>query len=370
MAKSSDNIRCIRKYPKKDGSFSFHAEVRRKGAKPLRKAFRTLTDAKNWVRSTESAILEGKLPQEIKARKYTVNDLIEQYKTIYLSRFPSRIRSQSHHLDWWSVYCGHKLLSDITPSLLAQAKHDLLSGTTARKTPRAGPTVNRYFATLSKAFSLALNEWEWILENPFRRVSKLPESKGRTRFLSKEELHALLQACREHKNSNLYGMVLLAAALGMRFGELASLQQKNLDFKNRLITLEATKNGDTRILPMPDQVYSYLKEKCQLTNEEAFVFPSKNASKRYPYSMIRKAFQAILKQLGWKDVVFHSLRHTAASHLAMSGATQGELMEVLGHRSPVMTRRYAHFNKAHLAKLLQRTNDNLIENSEESNGLN
>jgi hypothetical protein len=37
MAKGSDNIRCIRKYPKKDDTFSFHAEVRRKGAKPLSK---------------------------------------------------------------------------------------------------------------------------------------------------------------------------------------------------------------------------------------------------------------------------------------------------------------------------------------------
>ncbi len=98
MAKSSDNIRCIRKHPKKDSTFSFHAEVRRKGAKPLRQVFDTLTKAKNWVRSTESDILQGKLPQEIKARKYTVNDLIEQYEMIYLSRFPKRVRSQVHHL--------------------------------------------------------------------------------------------------------------------------------------------------------------------------------------------------------------------------------------------------------------------------------
>ncbi len=97
MAKSSDNIRCIRKYPKKDGSFSFHAEVRRKGAKPLRQVFRTLTEAKNWVRSNETAILEGKLPQEVKARKYTVNDLIEQYETIYFSRFQKILKSKVHN---------------------------------------------------------------------------------------------------------------------------------------------------------------------------------------------------------------------------------------------------------------------------------
>jgi len=80
--------------------------------------------------------------------------------------------------------------------------------------------------------------------------------------------------------------------------------------------------------------------------------------------MIRKAFQSVLNKLKLDDVVFHSLRHTAASHLAMSGASQGELMEILGHRSPIMTRRYTHFNKSHLAKLLQRTNDNLMTNEE------
>lgn len=360
MAKSSDSIRCIRKYPKKDGTDSFHAEVRRKGAKPLRQVFDTLTKAKNWVRSTESAILEGKLPQEVKARKYTVKDLIGQYEAIYLSRFPKRVRSQVHHLTWWREHYGHKLLSDITPSLLAQAKHALLSQDTIRKTPRSGPTVNRYFATLSKAFSLASSEWEWIAENPFRKVSKLPENKGRTRFLSKEELQSLLQACKEHKNRNLYGMVLMAASLGMRYGEIAGLKWKNVDFEHRLITLEVTKNHDVRVLPMPDQIYSFLKSCDCSTHDEDYIFPSQNSSREPTYTMIRKAFRAVLKQLGLNDVVFHSLRHTAASHLAMSGATQGELMEVLGHRSPSMTRRYAHFSKQHIARILQKTSNNLI----------
>ena len=44
----------------------------------------------------------------------------------------------------------------------------------------------------------------------------------------------------------------------------------------------------------------------------------------------------------------------------MNGATQGELMEVLGHRSPAMTSRYAHFSKEHIARILQKTSNNLI----------
>ncbi len=161
-------------------------------------------------------------------------------------------------------------------------------------------------------------------------------------------------------------MVLLASYLGMRFGEIAELKWKNIDFDNRLITLEITKNKDVRILPITDQIYDYLKDRKSAGKGEEYLFPSRDPLKRYPYSMIRKAFQLVLQDLGLEDVVFHSLRHTAASHLAMSGATQGELMEVLGHRSPIMTKRYAHFNKAHLAKLLQRTNNNL--NLPEENG--
>lgn len=117
--KRSDNIRCIREYQKKDGSITYHAEVRRKREKPLRKACKTLTEAKNWVRSTESAILEGKLPQETKARKYTVNDLIEQYETIYLSRYPKRIRSQVNSLEQLRRHFNvepegaHRAMSDV-----------------------------------------------------------------------------------------------------------------------------------------------------------------------------------------------------------------------------------------------------------------
>ena len=365
MSKKLDSPRCIRPYQKKDGTWTYYAEVRRKRAKPLRKKCATLTEAKNWVRSTESAILEGRIPQEAKARKYTINDLIAEYKRVYLTRFPKRTRSQSHHMNWWQKHYGQKLLIDISPSLLARARELLLNEKTPKNIFRSGSTVNRYFSTLSKAFSLASKEWEWILENPCRRISKLPESKGRTRFLTKDELQALLQTCRAHKNPNLYGMVLMAASLGLRFGEIANLKNKNVDFENRLITLEVTKNHDIRVLPMPDQIYSFLQGKSQLNNTEGYVFPSKDPVKRHPYSMIRKAFQSVLKELGFTDVVFHSLRHTAASHLAMSGATQGELQELFGWLSPSMTRRYTHFNKAHLAKVLQRANNNLIDSEEQ-----
>ena len=47
----------------------------------------------------------------------------------------------------------------------------------------------------------------------------------------------------------------------------------------------------------------------------------------------------------------HDLRHLAASTLAMAGASQRELQEVLGHDSPAMSSRYSHFFDKNIADL-------------------
>lgn len=358
--KSSDNIRCIRKYQKKDGTVTYHAEVRRKNAKPLRESFSTLTEAKNWVRKTESAILDGIRIPDNKARKYTLSNLIDQYIRLHLNKYPSRLKDQTSHLNWWNENYGKRALIEITPSLLAEAKEELLGGLTPRKLPRTNSTVNRYFSTLSRAFTLAFQEWQWINENPFRRVSKLKENGGRNRFLSREELHTLLDSCRNSKNALLYGLVLIAASMGLRHGEAVNLKWKHVDLEHGFITLETSKNGDRRVVPLPDQVASYLNSLDQPKMAEDFLFPSKDPDKRHPPSMIRKSFQKALKDSGIENFKYHDLRHTCASHLAMNGATQGELMEILGHRSPAMTRRYAHFSKEHISRLMQKTSNNLL----------
>jgi integrase len=73
---------------------------------------------------------------------------------------------------------------------------------------------------------------------------------GRTHFLSREELHALLNCCKENKNPHLYGRVLIAVSMGLRFGEVANLSWQHIDFDNGFVTLEATKNGDVRVVPL------------------------------------------------------------------------------------------------------------------------
>ena len=72
-----------------------------------------------------------------------------------------------------------------------------------------------------------------------------------------------------------------------------------------------------------------------------------------------KSFANALKTAQINNFRYHDLRHTAASHLAMNGATQGELMAILGHKTPTMTRRYAHYSQNHLVNLMDKVHKNL-----------
>ena len=46
-------------------------------------------------------------------------------------------------------------------------------------------------------------------------------------------------------------------------------------------------------------------------------------------------------------VVFHTLRHSCASHLVMTGVDLTTVQSILGHKTLAMTNRYSHLSPAH-----------------------
>ena len=61
------------------------------------------------------------------------------------------------------------------------------------------------------------------------------------------------------------------------------------------------------------------------------------------------------------DFRFHDLRHSAASYLAMSGATLAEIEEVLGHKTLQMVKRYSHLTEQHTSKVVARMNERFLD---------
>jgi integrase len=144
----------------------------------------------------------------------------------------------------------------------------------------------------------------------------------------------------------------------MRQGEILRLKWSDVDFARRQLVIHESKNNERRVVPVVSQAYKVLREygKVRKIDSEQ-IFPEGAKS---GLQAIRKAWEAVLKEAKIEDFRFHDLRHSAASYLAMNGATLAEIAEVLGHKTLQMVKRYSHMSDAHTAGVVERMNSKIF----------
>ncbi len=341
---------------------SYRVKIRVKGRPVETATFERLTDAKRWAQQTEADIRRGKYFQSSEARKHTLAELADRYIAEILPHKPKMEKKQRAQLLWWKQEIGAYLLADINAAIITQCKDKLQSGVTIRKTKRSPATVNRYLAALSHAFTVAVNEWMWLDDSPMRKVSKAKESRGRVRFLNEDERDALLEACKDSSSPYLYMIVLLAISTGMRRGEIMNLEWKDINLEEGYLLLHHTKNNERRRIPLAGMALVALKDlkRTRQRLDTDLLFPSAKHGKDSSPVELNKHWLKAMEEAEIEDFRFHDLRHTAASYLAMSGATLAEIAEVLGHKTLAMVKRYAHLSEAHTSAVVERMNQRFL----------
>jgi len=343
----------IEKRKNRKGETTYRVKIRLKGFPTQTATFERLTDARKWEQQTESAIREGRHFKTMESKRHTAAEMIDRYKQDVLPNKKSG-KDQARHLDWWKEQLGSYVLADVTPAIIVEHRDKLKNGITCRGTQRSPSTVNRYLAALSHVFTIAMKEWGWVEDTPFRRISTLKEPRGRIRFLSDEERSVLLEACKAH-STKLYTIVVLALSTGARQNEIMSLTWKQVDLTRGVITLHETKNGERRILPLTGHAMDQMVALSKVRNIHTdLLFPSKKDQSK-PLS-IQSIFLRAVNTAGIEDFRFHDLRHSAASYLAMNGASLAEIAEVLGHKTLQMVKRYAHLSEQHTASVVASMN--------------
>jgi integrase len=198
-------------------------------------------------------------------------------------------------------------------------------------------SIAKEIATLKHALRLAV-EWDLLRENPASGAKLPKQPEGRTRYLSPTEFKAALEAAPEWMRAPMA----LSAFTGMRRGEILGLCWKDVDLPNQRVYLPETKNGTLRVLALNSLAISVLKS---LPNSKpgSLVFCSVDAAKLSVYC------KRVFEHVGINDASFHSLRHTAASWLVMEGVDLYAVGQILGHKTPRMTQRYAHLSPSYMA---------------------
>jgi len=216
-------------------------------------------------------------------------------------------------------------------------------------------TINKELSLLSTAIKHARENWDWDLSNPVSG-KRLTELEGSYRFLSYEEAQALIQSADgrlagDQGNSTPYlrDFIILGLHTGCRSGELLGLEWNRVDLKNNRIRLEAehTKTKKARTLPLNRDARQALRNRqreqvaCEL--DTFFVFAHTHPRWRgQRIGSVKNAFATACERAGIAGCTPHTLRHTCASWLVMSGRPLIEVRDLLGHSTVKMTERYAH----------------------------
>jgi integrase len=350
----------------RDGKPVYRVQIRMKGHPAQSATFTRKTDAKRWAAQTEAAMAEGRHFATCEAKRHTLAELLDRYAREVLPNKKAKTQEpQRGQLAWWRARIGERLLSDVTPALIAECRDALLSEALPPRTrdpSKAGPartrgnaTVNRYLAILSHAFTVAVKEWGWVESNPLLKVTKPREPGGRVRYLDDDERERLLSVCRESSNPDLYPAVVLALSTGARQAEVMGLTWKRIDLARGTALLDETKNSERRVLPLAGPALALLRERAKVRRIDTdLVFPSK-VNPRKPIDL-RAPWETALKRASIEDFRWHDLRHSAASYLAMNGASLNEIAAVLGHKTLAMVKRYAHLSESHTAGVVARMN--------------
>lgn len=212
-------------------------------------------------------------------------------------------------------------------------------------------TINRELATLSHLLNMAA-EWGWT-ERTSAKLRKLKEGSGRIVYLTAEQADALLEGAKADQNRQIYPFVLIGLRTGMRKSEILSIRREHVDLGARSIYVPHAKAG-ARVQPISPDLGEFLATYIEtLPPGTPWLFPSIATPHGHAVD-VRKAFVRSVTRAGLdpKQVVRHTLRHTAITHLVQAGIDLPTVKRISGHKTLAMVERYAHQSGTHIANAM------------------
>jgi integrase len=206
-------------------------------------------------------------------------------------------------------------------------------------------TANRELAALRACFSEAIANDKCEV-NPCKGVKTRAEHNMRDRVLSDREAHALAEAA-EKVGGPIPALFALLYYTGGRLSEVLELEWAAIDDERGVVRLRDAKDGRPRSVPMHAGLAAVLRSWRQ-RNASRWVFPGGDGKH---LTIARKRWLRMCALAG-VTVTAHELRHNFVSQLQAAGVADTIIMDMTGHRTLAMLKRYSHSRDAHRAKAI------------------
>ena len=107
--------------------------------------------------------------------------------------------------------------------------------------------------------------------------------------------------------------------------------------------MKDTKTGNSRYLPMPEELRLLLEPMCNGKESTQFVFLSPKGLPIDDRMFQRRVFRPVLEKLGLEPRVLYSLRHSFGTRAVEQGMNLYQVAQLMGHTSIETTmRNYIH----------------------------
>lgn len=306
------------------------------------------TTAKNWpaipalaVPATHAAKKMVHAPYEqlsannkAQLKRFTEKLVLKKYS-------PSTIRTYCNELLQLLLKLGDKAAQDLTP---AHLKRYLLH--CALKQKLSENTLHSRLNALKFYYEQVLGQDKFFWEIPRpKKPLQLP------RVLGQEEIGRMFRAVRNLKHK---AILFTAYSAGLRVSEVVSLKLKDIDSHRMQLFIERAKGKKDRYVNLSILLLDILRAYIKSLPQKPVTYLFEGDAPGTPYSIrgAQKIFQLAKEKAGiHKQVGFHSLRHSFATHILERGTDIKYIKEILGHFSIKTTERYLHVTKDKLVNI-------------------
>ena len=174
-----------------------------------------------------------------------------------------------------------------------------------------------------------LEDEDYILKSPVRRIKKIKTEKTIKETFSDEGLELLRDACEEIRD---LALIDLLASTGMRVGELILLNRKDINFHERECVVLG-KGGSERLVYFDARTKIHLMNYLDCRNDKnPALFVSLNKpSERLMIGGVETRLREIGKKAALQKVHPHKFRRTLATRAIDKGMPIEQVQRLLGH---------------------------------------
>jgi integrase len=299
-------------------------------------------------------------------RAYTIADALAEYRADYQHRSAKATDRLDASAGAWilpelgsiplekltkgRIVAWHLKMAETPPRLRtkpgAAQKHREVD-TSAEGIRRRRSTANRVLTILKAVLNHVYREGRCPSDDAWRTVQAFREvDAARLRYLSDDEARRLTNACQPDFRALVTGALLA----GCRYGELASMTVRDFNPDAGTLQVRTSKSGKPRHVVLTQEGRDFIAGLAAGRLGGARLFLRDNGKPWAKSEQQRPLVAAYTAARIDPAVNFHSLRHSYASRLVMSGVPLSVVAAQLGHADTRMVEKhYGHLAPSYIA---------------------